>query len=88
MMRLRSLLRDYGVVRAELKNDRLSLSFNPKASVDLEKLMSITRKEPEKYKFGKNLCLSITIANAAKIQSPAELIEPCLAVLNDVARRK
>ncbi|MGI6524686.1 MAG: transcription-repair coupling factor [Bdellovibrionota bacterium] len=59
MMRLRSLLRVFGVTKAEWSRGKLYLSFSPNAKVDIQKLLLLEKNAPKTYKFGKNLTLSI-----------------------------
>jgi transcription-repair coupling factor (superfamily II helicase) len=61
LMKFRYILRSSGIVKAEWKSGKLNLSLSPKAPVDLQKIMEITKKESSKYKFGKNLTLTIIL---------------------------
>jgi transcription-repair coupling factor (superfamily II helicase) len=57
-MRLRSLLRRYGVVSAEQKANRLALVFSPKAPIDINAVLQLAKEHPDRYRFNKNLTLS------------------------------
>ncbi len=61
LMRFRALLRHFGVQKAEFQNNALNLSFNKRAPLDIEKVLAICRKHPEKFRFGRNLTLSMRI---------------------------
>ncbi len=86
LMRLRSLLRRNGVVKAEAKNERLILSFSPAAPVDLNKLMELTKKQPDKYRFGKNLTLSVAIEEGAGLHDPVQVYVMCDSLFPRVIR--
>jgi transcription-repair coupling factor (superfamily II helicase) len=85
LMRLRALLRIYGVVRAEFANKKLLLSFSPQAPVDVQKILALEKREPKRFKFGKALTLSI-LTTFEVLESPAELLPVVEQVLNEIAR--
>ena len=82
LMGFRSLLRLYGVVKAELKNTTLTLSFSPKAPVDLEKIFALVKVNKDKFRFGKSLTLSITFS---KLKEPREVYAEAKKVLQRVS---
>jgi len=59
VMRYRSLLKIFGVTKAEWSKGKLYLSFSPNAKFNLEKLMNLEKIHPKKYKLGKSLTLTI-----------------------------
>lgn len=59
LMKLRCALRKWGVLRAEQSESKIALSFSPKAPVDIDRINSLVKKHPDKFRFGKNLTLSI-----------------------------
>jgi transcription-repair coupling factor (superfamily II helicase) len=59
VMHLRALLRRVGVARFEVNSQRLLMSFSPQARIDATRVLALTKKEPARYRFGKNLTLSI-----------------------------
>ncbi len=82
LMRFRSLLRHYGVVRAELKNMSLSLSLSSRARVDAEKIFALVSREPQRIKFGRNLTISI---NFPILNEPAEIYGEVRKLLKEVS---
>jgi transcription-repair coupling factor (superfamily II helicase) len=59
LMSFRSMLREFGVVRAEYKGENLILSFSPQAPIDIDKLFALEKADQEAFRFGKNLSLSV-----------------------------
>jgi len=84
LMRLRCMLRDSGVVRAEFANSKLLLAFTPAAPIDAGKIMKLVESDGKRFKFGKNLTLSM-VTELKMINSPAELYEPIKLLLERIA---
>ncbi|RIL05277.1 MAG: transcription-repair coupling factor, partial [Proteobacteria bacterium] len=61
LMRYRALLRDFGVVKAELSKGRLLLAFSPHAKVNLDRIFALTKNFPGRFKFNKNLTLALVL---------------------------
>lgn len=59
LMRLRSLLRIYGVERAEFLRSKLVLSFSPRAAISPEKVIALVQRAPTRYRFGKTHALTV-----------------------------
>ncbi len=81
VMRLRSVLRHFGVSRAELKNKTLYLAFSPRARVDAAKILELAASDPMTYKFSRNLTLSIVFE---KLDSPAAVYGAVVRLLRRV----
>ncbi|MCB0311539.1 MAG: transcription-repair coupling factor, partial [Bdellovibrionales bacterium] len=60
IMRIRSLLKHFGVVRFEATGSKYVLSFSQRASVDPQKIIELVQKEPARYSFSKSYVLSVT----------------------------
>ena len=61
IMRLRSLLRHFGVERADITAMRIVLAFSARAPIDTQKILRLIRSDSARYRFSKNHALSITI---------------------------
>lgn len=84
VMRFRGLLRIGGVVKGEVSRGRLMLSFSPDARVDLDRVMTLIKADPEKFRFTKNLTLSIGLER--EYSDPRELYEIARMALERVLR--
>jgi transcription-repair coupling factor (superfamily II helicase) len=84
VMRFRGLLRTHGVVKGEVSKGRLFLSFSPDAHVDIAKILELTKKYPDRYRFGKNLTLSFPLPSEEV--EPAELYKPTRSLLEKLRR--
>jgi transcription-repair coupling factor (superfamily II helicase) len=83
LMRFRSVLRAHGVVKAEYKGGSLLLSFSPRAPIDPEELLKLSRIKPDKYRLGKNLSLTTALP---LVKSPSELYREASKILHRIAR--
>ena len=83
VMRLRAVLRHYGVVRAELKNLTWHLALSSRARLDAAKILELTAAAPKKFKFGKNLTLAISFE---KLSSPTQVYAEVARMLRKVER--
>lgn len=61
LMRLRAYLRRLGITKLEFNAPRLVISMSPRARIDAQKIVELAQKQPETFKFGKNLTLSATL---------------------------
>ena len=61
LMRLRALLRVYGVPKLELINKALVISLSKRSPVQLDKIITPTKKHPDIFRFGKNLSLTVRL---------------------------
>lgn len=84
VMRFRGLLRLGGVVKGEVSRGRLMLSFSPDARVEIESVMSLVKKDPERFRFTKNLTLSIGLDR--EYTDPRDLYEIARGTLQKVLR--
>jgi len=84
VMRFRGLLRLGGVVKGEVSRGRLMLSFSPDARVDLERVMTLIKADPEKFRFTKNLTLSVGLER--EHSDPRELYDIARMALEKVLR--
>lgn len=82
MMRLRTVLRRFGVLKAEVGSNKLTLSFSTRATIDSAKVVSLVAKNP-KFKFSKQHSLSIKDEAIAEkdIETLRNEIEALLAQL-------
>ncbi len=71
VMRLRSLLKHYGLTKAEWSKEKLYLTFSHNAKIDLNKLLMKEKLSPKRYKLTKNLTLVISKKDGAKEGMPA-----------------
>lgn len=62
LMRIRALLRRFGVASLELREKKLTLGFSPRAPLDLQRVVKLTKIHPQQYSFSKNLTLGISLA--------------------------
>jgi transcription-repair coupling factor (superfamily II helicase) len=83
LMRLRALFRHFGVVKGEFGAGKLQLAFSPQAKVDIDKVLGLVRSEPQRYKFGKNLTLTIGF-DFEQLESPLQLFRPAEQVLRRI----
>jgi transcription-repair coupling factor (superfamily II helicase) len=84
LMRFRSMLRRFGVEKAECAAGTLVLFFSARAPIDPGKIYYLVKSEPERYRFSKSM--SLTVKAFPKLySSPAELYEPTLGVLQKIA---
>ncbi len=60
-IRLRSLFRNYGVEKAEARNQALVLSFSSQAPISADKILKLVKAKPEVFRFGKNHVLSWSV---------------------------
>lgn len=60
-MHLRGLLRIYGITKLEIVNSALILHLSKRSPVDLTKILELCKKQPNNFRLGKNLALSIKI---------------------------
>jgi transcription-repair coupling factor (superfamily II helicase) len=58
IMRLKSLIRHFGVVCLERRPDRLLISLSTQAPLDIEKILLLGANFPQQYRFGRNLTLT------------------------------
>lgn len=72
LMQLKAVLKSYGVVKLELKADKISFSFSPRARIDGSKLAHAMLKDREKIKFSKNLVLTVR-ADDYRFFSPSDV---------------
>ena len=68
LMKLRALLRRFGVTKLELKGDGITLSLSKRAPVELTKIMDLCKKHLDTFKFGKNLTLSIRLKSPDRFE--------------------
>ncbi|NDC37715.1 MAG: transcription-repair coupling factor, partial [Proteobacteria bacterium] len=85
LMRLRALFRHFGVVKGEFGAGKLQLAFSPQARVDIEKVLALVRSEPERYKFGRNLTLTIGF-DFDSLETPLQLFRPAEQVLRRISQ--
>ena len=85
LMSLRCLLRNYGVTRLEYAEPRLTFFFSAAAPVDAEKVISLVQKHPDKYKFRKNLSLSLSLHHL-KLKNPSQLFAPAKSLLETIMK--
>lgn len=64
LMRYRALLRNNGILRAEVINSALVLSPSKKAPLNPQKLLELCRTDPNTFKLGKNLSIAIRLAQS------------------------
>lgn len=74
LMRLRSLLRINGIAKAESNQDRLYLSFHPKAKLNFTSIQALVKSDPVRFSFGKNLTLAVKL-QADEIHSLQKLYQ-------------
>lgn len=72
VMRIRALLKHFGVATAEFTSGTLSLSFLRSAPLDIHAIVKLAKEHPKKYRFSKNLTLHIT-KSIQYIEDPAPL---------------
>lgn len=84
IMMFRAMLKTFGVVRAELGSERMVLSFSPVAPIDATKVLALQKKDPKRYRFGKNLSFSFEV-DRAHIASPLTLFNVALNELRMVS---
>lgn len=60
LMRFRSAIRRYGVVKVERIADRTMISFAHRAPIDPDKVFALVKKHPERYRFTRNLTLTVS----------------------------
>lgn len=65
LMRYRTLLRKFGILRAEQSLKKVTLYFSSRAPVDAEKILSLVKEAPDNFKFGKNLALTMSFDSEA-----------------------
>jgi transcription-repair coupling factor (superfamily II helicase) len=68
LMKLRALLRRFGITKLELQGDGITLSLSKRAPVDLNKIMDLCKKFPDTFKFGKSLTLSIRLKSPDRFE--------------------
>jgi transcription-repair coupling factor (superfamily II helicase) len=85
LMRLRALFRHFGVFKGEFGSGKLLLSFSPQAKVDIQKVLALVRSDPTKYRFGKNLTLSVCF-DFETLESPLQLFRPTEKILRDISQ--
>ncbi len=81
LMTLRADLKKAGVIKADFGEERVLLSFHPQAPVEIERLMKLCKEHPERYRFGKNVSLSIYLKKS-EVEEPLQCyktIRKCLA---------
>jgi len=70
LMRLRSLLKHFGITKVELSDSKLALAFSSRAKVDPKKLLKLIQTERNRYKFSKSQVLSINLEQSAVEKAP------------------
>jgi len=73
IMRLRAVLRQCGVSKAEFARGRLLLAFSPRAPVDAQAMLALVRAKPKLYTLGKNLTVGVEWG-AEMIADPAAVL--------------
>ena len=68
MMSMRSLLRQYAIVKAECSSTKLSLSFSPAAPISADKVLALVRAEPARYRFTKNHTLICVVDQQLSVE--------------------
>ena len=86
LMRIRSLLRQYGVQTAEFSEGRIRLALSAQATVDGEKIARLIQKQPERYSFNKGLTLTVASEAVSPTQDPAIYYAMVREVLESIAR--
>jgi transcription-repair coupling factor (superfamily II helicase) len=84
VMRIRGLLRTHGVVKADYNQSSLSLSFSPRASIDLKKILELQKQHPERYKFGRSLSLNVLLDQDRPL-APVEIYQLAKSTLEKVS---
>ena len=59
VMRIRALLRKFGISKAELSHRKLRLEFSPQTSINADKAIKLALESPELYKLGKSNTFTI-----------------------------
>lgn len=70
LMRYRALLRGAGILRAEQGPEKITLYFSPRANVDASRILELVQKQPEDFKFGKNLAFSFKFPSGDRVDLP------------------
>ncbi len=89
LMRIRTLLKHYGVERAEVRQEKASLSFGARNLVDTEKVKLLVEANPQAFKVTKQGTLSFSVdpQAAAEISSVYGIIERVLLGITAEAGR-
>ena len=74
VMRVRALLRQYGVEKLEVGTEKLVFVFHTQTIVDPQKLVELIKEAPDKYKLGKTNTL--TAYSSEKYLKATELLYP------------
>ncbi len=84
LMAFRALLRAFGIVKAEFAQGKLRLVFSPRAPVDATKILRLVERVPERYKFSKNLTLTITL-DIVDLEQPSQVHALVEEILEGIA---
>lgn len=66
LMQLRSILRKQGIVKLEVSNQKLNLSFHPKANIDGAKVIALVKQKASALKLSRNDTLSWAIKESVQ----------------------
>lgn len=66
IMTFRGQLKQYGVARCEISEEKFSCAFAPSAPVDIQKALTLVRANPKKYRIGSNDSITVHDAQLRK----------------------
>lgn len=90
IMRLRGLLRHYGVVKAELTKSKFLLSFTHQSPIAAEKIVELVRKQSKTYAFSRNQVFAVNLQNGtgAVNTDPIHLFEVSRELLSTISSQQ
>lgn len=85
VMRIRALLRSYAISKAEISGAKILISFTPISPIDNTKIVKIVEQNKDKFKFSKNLVLSM-IEDSESSKKPYELFLELQDILSKIEK--
>ncbi len=83
LMRLRSLLKISGITKIEVINEKITVTFSPKAKVNDQAVISLINSYPDQYKHKGKLSFSI-ISSEIKSDETGTIIDTCYEFVKKV----
>lgn len=85
LMTLRSLLKNFGILKAEQTESKVNLSVSAKAPLSFDRITSVLKSYPDEISLSKNLVLSIK-SKGDKILRPGEILAVCEEIFSKIKR--
>jgi len=83
LMNFRSHLKHFGVERVDIGAKKLSIGFNPRAALSIERITKLIHQFPDRYRLSKNQSFTV-LDDALEELPPTQIYAKIEKILRDV----